>query len=149
MPSEYKPRDLYASPLNPDRCKASVPYGGRSVSFHQCQRAPWKDGWCKQHHPDTEAERRKQSEERYQQKRTLSPLSQLTRAYEEIARQKRLVGELTEVLDAILDAQIANWFSYTKLPGKIEDAEVEAQKLVDRAYALLARHQKETDDAEA
>ena len=60
-----------------------------------------------------------------------------------------LADELAEVLDAILDAMIGSWFSYTKLPGKIEDAEAEAQKLVNRAYAVLARHQKETDDAEA
>jgi len=58
-----------------------------------------------------------------------------------------LVDELAEALDAILDAMIGSWFSYTKLPGKIEDAEAEAQKLVNRAYAVLARHQKEVGDA--
>jgi len=58
-----------------------------------------------------------------------------------------LVDELAEVLDAILDAMIGPWFSYTRLPGKIEDAEVEAQKLIARGYAVLARHQKEVGDA--
>jgi len=100
MPSEYKPRDLYALPLNPDRCKASVPYGGRSVSFHQCQRAPWKDEWCKQHHPDTEAERRKQSEEEYQRKLEHSPWRQLQKAHEEIARLKARIAELESAQDS-------------------------------------------------
>lgn len=64
-----------------------------------------------------------------------------------IAKLEAMTNELAEVLDLILDAMIANWFSYTKLPGKIEDAEVEAQKLIDRGYAVLARHKKEVGDA--
>ena len=140
MAYEYEPANR-----DPNRCKASISGEGKYGSFHahQCSRKPWKDGWCQQHHPDTEAERRKQSEEQYQKKLARSPWRQLQKAHEEIAQQKRLVDELAEVLDAILDAMIGSWFSYTKLPGKIEDAEAEAQKLVTRAYAVLARHQKE------
>lgn len=29
-----------------DQCKASG-------NDHQCTRKPWRDGWCKTHHPDT------------------------------------------------------------------------------------------------
>lgn len=58
-----------------------------------------------------------------------------------------LMDGLAEVLNAILAAITGHWFSYTKLPGKIEEAEHEAQKLLDRAYMLLARYQKEVGDA--
>jgi hypothetical protein len=36
--------------VNPDFCKEDVWHGN---SFHgvQCSRKPWKDGFCKQHHP--------------------------------------------------------------------------------------------------
>ena len=100
MPFEYKGRDLHDSPVKPDRCKASVAEGGRSTRRYQCSRKPWKDGWCKQHHPDTEAARRKQSEEEYHRKFERSPSRQLQKAYEEIARLKARIAELESAQDS-------------------------------------------------
>ena len=65
MPSEHKPFGLYARPIDPNRCKASVYSNDRAALFHQCSRKPWKDGWCKQHHPDSEKARQEASAERY------------------------------------------------------------------------------------
>ena len=41
---------------DPKHCKASVtdPW---AIQVRQCSRKPWKDGWCKQHHPDEEKKR--------------------------------------------------------------------------------------------
>ena len=91
MAHEYEPTNR-----DPDRCKASVSGEGRYGSFHahQCSRKPWKDGWCKQHHPDAEAERRVQSEARWQQRRERSPSFRLARAHEEIVRLKARIAEL-------------------------------------------------------
>lgn len=147
MAHEYKPRDyLYAAPFDPGRCKASVTERGHWRP-HQCRRKPWKDGWCKQHHPDAEAERREQSKKRWEEKFRQDPL---VKAKEEITRLKARIGELeagedelAEVLDAILDVLTGHWYSYTRLAGNIEEAEAEAQKLLDRAYAASARYQKE------
>ena len=61
---------------------------------------------------------------------------------------KPLVEELVETLDAILHALTGIWFSYTHLPGKIEDAEIEAQKLVNRAEELTAEYRKEQADGQ-
>ena len=94
MTHEYKPYALHDRPFRPEQCKASVPFGGRSVSFHQCRRKPWKDGWCKQHHPDTEAERRAERAVRWQQRRERSPSFRLARAHEEIAQLKARIAEL-------------------------------------------------------
>jgi len=73
MASIYRPHDLYSAQLDPEKCKASVPNEGRSVRFHQCLRAPSKDGWCWQHHPDAEAMRAEEAMRRYEAKRERSP----------------------------------------------------------------------------
>ena len=94
MAHEYKSRDRYDSPFKSERCKASVHGPPRSLRPYQCSRKPWKDGWCKQHHPKAEAERWAQSEARWQQKRERSPSFRLVRAHEEIARLKARIAEL-------------------------------------------------------
>jgi hypothetical protein len=53
--------------MSEEQCKEMVSAHSLYGSFHQhqCNRNAWKDGYCKQHHPDTVAESRaKQSEER-------------------------------------------------------------------------------------
>ena len=62
-------------------------------------------------------------------------------------RKSLLVDELGEALDAILSALTGAWFSYTRLPGRIEDAEIEARKLINRAERAVTRYQKEVGDA--
>jgi len=86
---EYKPRGRRDAPIDPERCKASVlDYGWRS---RQCSRKPWRDGWCKQHHPDTIAERKRIRDLRYKQKRANGPLA---RAQKEIERLRARIAEL-------------------------------------------------------
>ena len=52
--------------------------------FHQCRRKAVKDGYCKQHHPDTVAERERKSKERWDKKWANSPTVRLRKAEEEI-----------------------------------------------------------------
>lgn len=103
MAFEYKPHGLYGAPIAPDRCKAAVHKEGRGVGQYQCSRKPWKDGWCKQHHPDTVAERRRRNQERYEKKRKRrwerSPAARLEKANEEIVRLKARVAELEQLHD--------------------------------------------------
>jgi len=49
---EFKPSYITEAKPTPKRCKATV-HSASSIRPHQCNRKPWKDGWCKQHHPDT------------------------------------------------------------------------------------------------
>ena len=37
----------------------------RNYSYYPCSRKPWKDGYCKQHHPETVAARATQREARW------------------------------------------------------------------------------------
>ena len=46
-------------------CKAEA---GRGWIFFQCSRKAWKDGWCKQHHPDIMEEKQRERNEVYKRK---------------------------------------------------------------------------------
>lgn len=63
------------------RCKQSVASPGRFGSFHphQCSRYVWKDGYCKQHHPDTKEARLKANEDTWKRKQRMSPAHRLVR----------------------------------------------------------------------
>ena len=54
------------APLAPDRCKAGVYPQERWSRTHQCTRKPVKDGWCRTHHPDAEAERKAAASAKYE-----------------------------------------------------------------------------------
>ena len=60
----------------------------------QCKRKPWRDGWCKQHHPETKAKRAEESRIRYEEQRKQSPLYKLEQA------QKR-INELEAEISAL------------------------------------------------
>lgn len=70
MADIYKPSTSFNSaissrPLDPTRCKAGVWGKERWATYSQCARKAVKDGWCKQHHPDAEAERSRVAKARY------------------------------------------------------------------------------------
>jgi hypothetical protein len=66
MAFEYKPRSFLYAAFDKSRCKARV-YRGR-FGASQCARKPWRDGWCKQHHPETEAAKQKQRDAEFDAK---------------------------------------------------------------------------------
>lgn len=53
--------------LDPTLCKKMVYASGMWHSY-QYTRKIWKDEYCKQHHPETVAERNKKADEKWQQK---------------------------------------------------------------------------------
>ena len=65
----------------------------RGWSFGRCSRKAVRDGFCKQHHPDSVEERREKSAKDYERKRNQSTYAQLFRARGKIAD---LESELTE-----------------------------------------------------
>lgn len=50
--------------MSDEQCKAMV-YRAPYNHDHQCTRKAWKDGYCKQHHPDSAKERQRKSQERF------------------------------------------------------------------------------------
>jgi len=82
----YKPspRSYQGStaPLDPTRCHYDVwASRGAGSTHYQCTKKIWKDRWCKQHHPDSIAERARQAEERYRL-RVLGPIHRAAAARE-------------------------------------------------------------------
>lgn len=65
---------------------------------YQCSRNIWKDGYCKQHHPDSVKEREKKRDERYKEQQEKSPWRQLEEAK---IRIKDLEGELVLLKDEL------------------------------------------------
>lgn len=55
----------------------STVFGGR-----QCRRAPWKDGFCKQHHPKTEDARRAARDAEWERKRAMMDYRYKTEEHE-------------------------------------------------------------------
>ena len=77
-----------------DKCKERVadPWGWNRS--HQCTRKIWKDGYCKQHHPDTVKEREIKKEERYRQEFEKSVYGQLRKAHERIKELEEEIKQL-------------------------------------------------------
>lgn len=97
MAFEYKPRfDQKAT--DPSRCKASVSH---DFGWHQCPRKPWQDGWCKQHHPETETKRRREQDARYEAEaaRRREPRELLAKAQAEIVQLKARIAQLEDEVD--------------------------------------------------
>jgi len=83
----------------PERCSVSVHDEGMWPTFHPCSRNVWKDGYCKQHHPDTVAERRAASDRRYEEKRKAAPWYKVEQANKRIAELEAKIEVLNEVMD--------------------------------------------------
>ena len=88
--------------LDKSRCKQSV-FSDSCFNSYQCSRKIWKDGFCKQHHPDTIAERRDKSEQKFREQQKKSPWRLLKKAKERITE---LEAELAEIhrLSGIIDS---------------------------------------------
>lgn len=51
--------------MDKEQCKEMI---WKDFHNYQCSRKPWRDGYCKQHHPDTVEQRKAESMERWQAK---------------------------------------------------------------------------------
>ena len=85
--------------LDNSRCKEmGISDGSRSMRYHQCYNKPWKDGYCKIHHPDTVAARRKKSDEQYAIKQKQSPWYLLSEAQKRIAELELGIKKLNKII---------------------------------------------------
>ena len=80
-----------------ERCKETVYPKDRWGAFHGygCQRYAVKDGYCKQHHPDSVKKRQDAAKQRFQDKQKSSCWYQLTEARKEIERLRAEIERLT------------------------------------------------------
>jgi hypothetical protein len=81
------------SNFDTNRCKKRVFPSGTYGAFngYQCHNKPWKDGYCKVHHPETVKARQEKSMKQREAKRENDPL---TRAYKKIEELENIILEL-------------------------------------------------------
>lgn len=78
--------------MSEDRCKQKLMKGFHTFS---CSRKAWKDGYCKQHHPDSVEERRKKSEQLFEQriKQNRAPYDEITNLRAQLAAKEKELDE--------------------------------------------------------
>ena len=91
--------------MNPNQCKETVA-DDTGFHFYQCSRKPVKDGYCKQHHPDSVAERRRKAEEKYEAERKKSAWYQLSEARETIEIMQSVIDRLNAEVEELKEALI-------------------------------------------
>ncbi len=105
--------------MDTSKCKKTVYPNDRWGAFHghQCHRKVWKDGFCKQHHPDTEeahqeAKEKKWEKEREERKRN-DPYLLLRKANERIEELEAENTELKRKL-AVTEAEVRSYSHITE-----------------------------------
>lgn len=73
-----------------DRCKELVP-NNFSVTFRRCARKAVKDGYCKQHHPDSVKARQDKANARFEEQRANSIYTKYGNALKRIAELEQQV----------------------------------------------------------
>ena len=79
--------------MDDSKCKESVMWD--SWHSRQCTRKIWKDGFCKQHHPETVKARQEESARKWEERRKQEPWYKLKVALERIAELEAEVARLS------------------------------------------------------
>jgi hypothetical protein len=84
--------------MTPERCKETIWQG---MARYQCSRKAWKDSYCKQHHPDTVAERNRKTnlrrEAKWAEQEANDPWRKLEVANARIAELEEQIRVLTNL----------------------------------------------------
>ena len=135
MTSEYVPRMTnfgMSDPIDPRRCKAGV-YDSQTWRTNQCQRLARIDGWCKQHHPDAEAERRRKAEEAYERRMRCAGCANKDAEIEKLRKRCSALEDVARVLERVrigdLDGQMPAWALGTN-HTMLDEAANQAHKLL-------------------
>lgn len=136
-----------------EKCKQMV---WRGWTSSQCSRNATKDGWCKQHHPDSKKARRDASDARYKEKWENDPLSLSRKKVKEleatIEHQQFLIDNLMLEYcpDEMTKEQMDNWAKHQKVadsPPFIPTSATCCEKnMEDCNYPDCAKHQGDSNE---
>lgn len=85
-----------------EKCKAEIHHGNGEHTFsYRCSHKSWKDGYCKQHHPEQREMRKEKREAGWEDKKATGPYAKLRQANAEISRLQELIASLEAKLAAI------------------------------------------------
>lgn len=94
------------------RCKTEVPQRGMAFArWAQCSRKSWKDGYCKQHHPDTVEARNIKLRKQYEEKQKNQPYYRLRNL---IDQRRKELNELYQI------ASVETYFTPIHLTERLE-----------------------------
>jgi hypothetical protein len=88
-----------------ERCKEQV-WDSGGWSKHQCSRYAVEDGYCKQHHPNAVAERKRKREEKAERDWQNSTIMRLERAREENEKLAAEIRQYREALELIAGDEV-------------------------------------------
>lgn len=88
--------------MRSDRCMKEVWCDG-VFRVRQCSRKIWKDGYCKQHHPETVAQREEESERKQQERRERDPLVVARKRIAALEAEKDKLRAEIEAVEALSD----------------------------------------------
>lgn len=80
------------------RCKEVI---RKTWDGHRCTRPAWKDGYCRQHHPDAVAARREKSRANDQRRWEESPHHKLELAKEKITKLESEIERLKSQIETL------------------------------------------------
>ena len=80
-----------------DLCKESFMNGWHE---QRCSRSAWRDGYCKQHHPETKKAREEEKQRKWEEKKKREPWYLLKEANAKIARLEEEIADLRRKLTA-------------------------------------------------
>jgi len=76
------------------RCKQEVASAGIWFRWHRCKKYAVKDGYCKQHHPDTVTERQEKRDKKFDEQQKQSTWYQLREAKKKITQLERKIERM-------------------------------------------------------
>jgi Zn-dependent M32 family carboxypeptidase len=118
--------------MDPTKCKEKVYPSERWGSFHghQCHKNIWKDGYCKQHHPDTVEARHEAREKVWKQKIEKDPILLLQKATKKIEELERQLASSTEIREAEKKILIQEIEKNKELENRIKEFEKELENRI-------------------
>lgn len=116
--------------MNKEICKKQIMPNG-SWRFRQCSRKAVKDGFCKQHHPETVKARQKAQDEAWRKKLENSPISKLKRENDRLLDHiKQLEADNEDLCDDVNAVEFTNK-KYRAYIDKLEKQTLSLQAQLD------------------
>jgi hypothetical protein len=91
----------YPHQKDPRKCQEAVQTRGLMMHYHQCTLKVVKDGFCRIHHPEAVAERRKKVEARQAESYARQPWVLLANAKEEITKLQAKIKRLEKKIRSL------------------------------------------------
>jgi hypothetical protein len=135
-----------------EQCKEQVYPRESFGSFHpsQCKKKVWKDGYCKQHHPETVKKRSDESDRRYKERLENSPFRKIEKLTQQITDLRAENDLLKEDNERLLKADFVWRNKYGMVQDDLAKAWADKRELVkscEKAISSMVDYDQEETTA--